>query len=124
MLKETITYTDFNGVERTEDFYFHISKQEAIELELSYPGGFANKIRRIIALQDTVELSKIFKDLILRAYGEKSDDGKRFVKSQELTTAFTQTDAFSIFYINLISNEDKAVEFVNNVLPSDIKQQK
>ena len=92
MLKKTITYTDYNGVERTEDFYFNLSKAEIAEMELEIPGGMTALIERITKTKDTPSLVKMFKDLILRAYGEKSDDGRRFIKSKELKESFEQTE--------------------------------
>ena len=80
MIKKTITYNDYNDVERTEDFYFNLSKAEVMEMEMSTTGGLAEMIQRIVAAQDQPAIIKIFKDLILKAYGEKSPDGKRFEK--------------------------------------------
>lgn len=117
MLKKTITYKDYNGVERTEDFYFNFSEAEAMELELSKTGGLMETIRRIIAAQDAPAIIGIFKELVLKAYGEKSLDGKRFIKSKELSTAFSQTEAYSILFMQLASDADKAAEFVNGIVP-------
>lgn len=117
MLKKTITYKDYNDNERTEDFYFNLSEAEAMEMELSASGGLTETIRRIIAAQDAPSIIKIFKDLILRAYGEKSLDGKRFIKSEEISTAFSQTEAYSELFMELATNADAAAEFVNAVIP-------
>lgn len=117
MLKKTITYTDYNGVERTEDFYFNLSKAEIAEMELEIPGGMAALIERITKTKDTPSLVKMFKDLILRAYGEKSDDGKRFIKSKELRDGFEQTEAYSELFIELASNADAASSFINGITP-------
>lgn len=117
MIKKTVTYTDYDGNERTEDFYFHLNKAELMEMQLSTTGGFENKIRQIIAAQDTPELIKIFKELILKSYGVKSPDGKRFIKSEELSTEFTQTEAYSILFMELAQNADAAAKFVNGVIP-------
>lgn len=123
MLKKTITYTDYNGVERTEDFYFNLSKAEITEMELSTSGGYAEMIEKIIAAQDVPTLIKIFKDLILKAYGEKSADGKRFIKSYELSTAFAQTEAYSQLYMELVTDTDASVEFINGIFPADVAEQ-
>ena len=120
MLKKTITYTDYNGNERTEDFYFNLSKAELSEMELSAEGGLAETLKRIIAAQDGKQLVAIFKDLVLRSYGEKSPDGKRFIKSEELRTAFSQTEAYSDLFMELATNDKAAVEFVNGIVPSDV----
>nr|DAU02040.1 MAG TPA: hypothetical protein [Caudoviricetes sp.] len=125
MLKKTITYMDCNDVERTEDFYFNLSKAEVIEMELTTTGGMTKVIDKIISTQDTPALFRIFKDLILKSYGEKSLDGKRFIKSEELSEAFSQTEAYSELLTELVSDADKASEFVNAIIPKvDGKQAK
>ena len=123
MLKKTITYTDYNGLKRTEDFYFNLSKAEVMEMELSTTGGLAEMIKRIVAAQDQPAIIKIFKDLILKAYGEKSADGKRFVKSDELAIAFSQTEAYSILFMELATDADAAAKFVNGIVPADATKQ-
>lgn len=120
MLKETITYTDYNGTERTEDHYFNLSKAEITEMEMSVSGGFAEMIQKIIAAQDTPAIIKIFKDLILKSYGEKSPDGKRFIKNHELSEAFSQTEAYSELFMKLATDADAAARFINGVIPSDL----
>ena len=121
MLKKTITYTDYNGSERTEDFYFNLSKAEVMELEMSTSGGLAEMISRIVAAQDAPAIMKIFKELVLNAYGEKSPDGKRFVKSDELATAFSQTEAYSQLFMELATDADAAAAFINGIVPKDIQ---
>ena len=122
MLTETIKYTDYNGSERTEDFYFNLSKAEVMEMEMSVSGGLAAMVNRIIAAQDTPQLIKVFKDLVLKAYGEKSPDGKRFIKSEELSTAFSQTEAYSILFMELATDDKAAAAFVNGIVPADMSQ--
>lgn len=117
MLKKTITYTDFNGNERTEDYLFNLTKAELLEMELSTSGGMTQMIDRIIAAQDWPAVTKVFKDLILKAYGEKSPDGKRFIKSKELSDAFSQTEAYSQLFMELTLNPEAASEFVNGLVP-------
>ena len=121
MLKKTITYTNYNGIELTEDFYFNLSKAEVMEMEMSTSGGLAEMITRIVAAQDAPAIIKIFKELILKAYGEKSPDGKRFIKSNELSEAFSQTEAYSELFMELASNADAASAFVNGIIPVDAK---
>lgn len=123
MLKKPITYTDYNGSERTEDFYFNLTKAEIMEMEMSTTGGLAEMIDRIVKAQDTVSIIKIFKELILKAYGEKSPDGKRFIKSEELSTAFSQTEAYSNLFMELATKAEAASEFVNGIVPPDMAKQ-
>jgi len=119
MLKKTIKYTDYNGMERTEDFYFNLSKAEIMEMEMSTTGGLAELIQKIVKEQDAPSIIKIFKDLVLKAYGEKSPDGKRFIKSKELSTAFEQTEAYSNLFMELATDADEAAKFVNGIVPAD-----
>ena len=121
MLKKTIKYTDYDGNEREEDFYFNLSKAEVTEMELSKEGGMSEYIKKISATQNGPELIKLFKDIIIKSYGEKSLDGKRFIKNKELTEAFTQTEAYSELFVELASNADEAVKFVNGIMPKNMK---
>ena len=123
MIKKTITYKDYNQVERTEDFYFNLSKAEVMEMEMSTSGGLAEMITRIVAAQDQPSIIKIFKDLILKAYGEKSPDGKRFIKSDELSIAFSQTEAYSQLFMELATDAEAASAFVNGIVPADMAKQ-
>lgn len=120
MLKKTIPYTDYNGNERTEDFYFNLTKAEIMEMEMSTTGGLSEMIQNVVKTQDAPSIIKIFKDLILKAYGEKSPDGKRFIKSPELSAAFSQTEAYSQLFMELATDADKAAAFVNGIIPKDI----
>lgn len=122
MLKETIKYTDYNGVERTEDFWFHLSKAELMEWEMGTTGGLTEMIKRIVDAQDAPAIIKIFKELVLKAYGQKSPDGKRFIKSEELATEFSQTEAYSQLFMELATDADKAAAFVNGIMPSDVAE--
>lgn len=117
MIKKTITYIDYNGVERTEDFYFNISKPQIMEKELTTEGGYIEMIQRIISAKDVSSIVKVFKELILEAYGEKSSDGKRFIKSPELSEAFAQTEAYSMLFMELATNTEAATEFINGIIP-------
>lgn len=123
MLKKTITYTDYNGSDRTEDFYFNLTKAEVMEMEMSTTGGLTEMINRIVAAQDAPAIINVFKKLVLKAYGEKSPDGKRFIKSDELATAFSQTEAYSQLFMELATDADKASEFVNGIIPQDKKKE-
>lgn len=119
MLKKTINYTDYNGMERKEDFYFNLNKAEVAEMELSTEGGLAEMIQKIVSSKDTPSIVKIFKDLILKTYGEKTPDGKRFVKSKELSDAFAQTEAYSELFMELATDAETASAFVNGIMPTD-----
>ena len=124
MIKKPITYTDYDGNERTEDFYFNLSMAEFTKMELGEVGGFRNYIRRIIAAENVPELTKCFDDLILASYGEKSPDGKRFIKidkdGHRLSDDFKQTEAYSKLFMELMTDSDKAAEFVNGIAPADV----
>lgn len=117
MLKQTRTYTDYNGVSRTEDFYFNLTQAEVTEMELSVDGGLSEMINRIIAAKDGKQIIAFFKDFVLRSYGEKSADGRRFIKNQELRDAFAQTEAYSDLFMELATDAEKAAAFVNGVVP-------
>ena len=118
MLKKTITYKDYNDVERTEDFYFNLTKAEVLEMEMSVPGGLAEHVSKIFETQDHVALAELVKSLILKAYGEKSPEGKRFAKSPTITAAFSQTEAYSQLYIELATDTKAAEEFINGIVPT------
>lgn len=121
MIAKTITYTDYNGVERTEKHYFNLNEAEIMEMEMSINGGLAEMIQRVVAAQDQPAIIKIFKDLILKAYGEKSIDGKRFEKKNgALAEAFAETEAYSKLFMELATDADKAAEFVNGIVPADM----
>lgn len=118
MWKETITYKDFYGEERTEEFRFHLSKAECAEKQMKYAGGgYAEFLKRIVDAKNQETIVDLFKQFILDAYGEISQDGRRFVKSPELSKAFSETEAFSILYMKLATDDEYAAKFVNGVIP-------
>ena len=117
MLKKTITYIDYEGNERTEDFRFNLTEAEIAEMEMSAQGGMEKMIKRIVDARDSEKLVKLFKELILKAYGEISPDGKRFIKSKELSEAFSQTEAYSQLFMELATDADAASAFVNGIMP-------
>lgn len=119
MITKTITYTDFNGTERTESFWFHLSQPELTEMLLSIDNNIETYIKSIINSKDYYEIVKIFKKLILTSYGEKSEDGRRFIKSPEKTKEFSETEAYSVLFTELANDENKAAEFVNGLIPRD-----
>lgn len=122
MIAKTIKYKDFNGVDREEKFFFNLTKAEITEMELSTSGGLAESIKQIVEAQDTPQIIKIFKELILKAYGEKSLDGKRFRKVDDngtpLSIAFSETEAYSNLFMELATDDVKAAEFVNGIMPA------
>lgn len=124
MLKKTIKYTDYNGVERKEDFLFHLTKAELMEMEMGTTGGLAEKIQQVVDTQDVPSIIKIFKEIVLKAYGEKSDDGKRFIKVNDagvpLSIGFSQTEAYSELFMELATDADAAAKFIKGIIPSDI----
>lgn len=117
MLMKTITYTDFDGNERTEDHYFNLTEAEIQESNLRTPGGIEAKLKKIVQAKDPNELVSYFKSFILDAYGVKSEDGRRFIKSDELKTEFSQTGAYNKLFMELTTNTDAAIAFVQGVIP-------
>lgn len=124
MIAKTVKYKDYNGVEREEKFFFNLTKAEITEMELSVNGGLADQIQSIINAKDTPSIIKIFKELLLKSYGEKSIDGKRFMKTDDngvpLSQKFAETEAYSVLFMELATDDAKAAEFVNGILPVDI----
>lgn len=122
MLKKTINYTDLNGVQRTEDFYFNLSKPEIVKMQSSIKGGYDARLKGIANELNGAAIMEFFEDLIKRSYGEKSEDGRRFVKSDELSEAFMQTPAYEVLFEELITNDKAAADFVNAIMPNDVVQ--
>lgn len=126
MLTKKIKYTDYNGTEREETFCFNLTKAELMEMEMSTSGGLAEMIQNIVQTQDAPAIIKVFKDLVLKAYGEKSPDGKRFMKVNDagvpLSIGFSQTEAYSQLFMELATDADKAAEFINGIVPKDMQQ--
>lgn len=120
MLKITKTYEDWNGMERTEDFYFNLSEAEITELQIGTVGGFAETIEKIINAKEQSELIKIFKDLVLMSYGEKTADGRHFRKNDEVKNGFVDNPAYSIIFMELVSDAKKAAEFINGIMPKSV----
>ena len=125
MLKKTITYEDFNGTERTEDFYFNLSKSELTEMQLTTDGGLNEKLQKIVKAKSQAEIINKFKEIILAAYGEKSDDGKYFIKKKngvKLAEQFEQSPAYDKLYMELATDAEVAEAFVNGTIPQDLIQ--
>lgn len=123
MLKKTLKYTNYDGVEREKDYFFNLKKSELIDLQYKTPKGFISYIEEITKSGDNSELWKAFRDIVLLAYGEKSDDGERFMKSEEISKAFEETEAFSVLIMELIEEDDAASDFINGIMPADINTQ-
>lgn len=121
MYVKKITYTDFDGNKNTEDFYFNLTETELTRLNASYPGGLSYHINKIIRTGDNLKIMPLFEDIILSAYGEKSSDGKRFIKSDILKEEFKQTMAYDTLMVELLKDEtgSAAIGFILNVLPKD-----
>ena len=122
MIKKTIKYVDFNGTEREEDFYFHLSKSELLELSISKSGGLDVLMERLIKQKDVKEIFSIIKEFILRSYGEKSDDGKVLLKSDEISHRFMCTEAYDVLFTELVEDSNKALDFINGILPEDVRK--
>lgn len=123
MLKETIKYTDYNGNEVTEDVYFNLTKPELIKLQASVPGGFAEKMNNAIQNKNTMAVVDVYDTLIRKAYGVKSEDGKRFQKTEPILNAFLESEAYATIFMNVISDAEYAQKFVNGILPADLLAQ-
>lgn len=122
MLKKTITYTDYNGLERTEDFYFNLTKTEILEMQLTTEGGLQEILTGIINAKDQPALVRYFKDLILKSYGEKSLDGRRFVKGEDVSKAFSETEAYAQLFWELSTDHDAAAVFVQGIIPAELTE--
>lgn len=127
MLQKSIKYIDYNGVEREEVFLFNLTKAELMEMELGTTGGLTEMIQKIIQTKDQPSIIKIFKELILKAYGEKSADGKRFIKTDEhgnpLSRAFSETEAYSNLFMELSTDDKAAAAFVNGIIPEGLSKE-
>ena len=122
MVEKKIKYTAFNGVEREEEFMFNLTEAEITEMELTTDGGLSDSIKKIISAQDTPQIIETFKMLLLKSYGEKSADGRRFIKSDELSKEFTQTNAYSQLFMELAYDDKAAVAFINGIIPESMRE--
>ena len=118
MLVERIDYVDYDGNKRSEDFYFNFTEAEIQEMNLKTPGGLKARLEKIVQEMDQEKLVEYFKSLILDTYGKKSEDGRRFIKSKELSEEFSQTGAYNKLFMKLTTNTNAAIEFVKGVIPN------
>lgn len=123
MIKRTITYPNYNGGNITEDFYFNLTKRELIKWEVSKKGSLSKRLEQIVKDDDRAGLVEVVEDLLTMSYGVKSDDGKRFIKSQELVDEFIQTEAYDVLFMELVSDPDKASEFIKGIIPAEMAKQ-
>ena len=121
MVKKTIKYTDYNGTEREEDYYFNLAKVELLEMEMSAEGGLENKIKKIVESDDKAEIVKYFKEIIKKSFGKKSEDGKRFIKNPKDFEEFEQTEAYVNLFMELATNADAGANFINGIIPQGLK---
>ena len=124
MFVKTVTYKDYNDNERTEKFYFNLTQAELVEMQTSVEGGLEERLNRIVEAQDITSIVTIIKDVVLRAYGEKSPDGRRFMKSQEIRDNFAQTEAYSMIFMELATDDKKCAEFMNAIVANAAAQMK
>lgn len=124
MYKKSIKYTDFDGVERTEDFYFNMSKSETIEWIMTEDGDLEEKLVALVKKKDKVGMFSFFKDFICRSYGVKTDDGKHFYKSEKITNDFLSSAAYDTLILELFSSEEIAADFFNRIIPDVPEEEK
>lgn len=123
MLKKTIKYTNYDGVEKEKDYFFNLKKSELVDLQFKTPKGFIAYIDEVTKSEDPSALWKAFRDIVLLAYGEKSEDGERFMKSEEISKAFEETEAFSVLVMELIEKDGAAADFINGIMPNDLTEE-
>lgn len=119
MLSKTITYTDYDGVQRTETHYFNLNKAEITKMELSEAGGLQTRLRKIIDAKNVPEILSMFEEIIEMSYGVKSPDGRRLMKSPELFREFKETEAYSDLFMEITKDSEAAAVFVNALLPPE-----
>ena len=124
MLKETIEYVDYNGTKRIEDFYFNLSETEIVEMASTTDGDLAEELKKMVQSNDGGRIMHTFKDLVSRAYGEKSSDGRRFVKSAEISKAFFETEAYNKLFMRLVTDPEYAASFISGIIPQDLEPKK
>lgn len=120
MLKKTITYVDYDGIERTEEHYFNLTESELTKKEMSESGGYTKKLEKMIQAKDAKSFMEVIADVIRMAYGQKSPDGRRFIKNNDIFEEFEQTEAYNKLFMELVSDDEAASDFIVGILPRDI----
>lgn len=120
MHKITMTYEDFNGESVTEDLYFNLSKAELLEMNFNARGGLVNYIEAIMNARDTQEIAEFFKLILVKSYGEKTPDGKHFMKTPEIAQKFQCSVPYSELYVKLSTDAAAASEFINSIIPKSL----
>lgn len=123
MIKETITYTDYNGTERTEDFYFNMTKTELLRMEQDKSGSFSGVLEKFIKAKDNADLFDAIEKFIFKAYGEKSADGRQFKKSEEISESFFQSPAYEVLFDKLNGNSEYSYNFIMGIVPAELSKQ-
>ena len=123
MLRKEVEYKDFDGNDRKDVLWFHLNEVEITEMDLETSGGLVKYMESIIDTKDVNRLITIFKDLLIRSYGERSMDGKHFYKDDKIRNEFVSSAAYPVLYMEMVSDADKAVEFINGIVPSNIREQ-
>ena len=123
MLKETIKYVDFNDLEREEDFYFNLTRTELIRMEMDKNGSLTGLIMKITKANDMPDIFEAMEKLILKAYGEKSVDGRFFNKSEEISNNFMNSPAYDKLFEKLTTDANYTYKFLIGILPKDLAEQ-
>lgn len=123
MFVKDITFTDYNGVERTERAYFNLSQAEIAQYAYSVEGGLYNYVNRLVVRKDIPKLMEMFNEIIKKSYGVKSPDGRKFIKSEELTKDFMETEAYSVLFMELATKPEAVTEFLNGVMPVKLSKE-
>jgi len=123
MLKKTIKFNDVDGNTLEEDFYFNLTKAEALEIQFSHHGGLEEHVKQIVAAKQVDKLIELFKEILVKTVGRRSDDGRRFIKSKEITDDFLQTEAYSELFLQLATDSEFAIQFMKGIMPADIQQE-
>jgi hypothetical protein len=123
MLRKEVEYKDFDGNDRKDVLWFHLNEVEITEMDLETSGGLVKYMESIIDTNDVNQLITIFKDLLIRSYGERSMDGKHFYKDDKIRNEFVSSAAYPVLYMEMVSDADKTVEFINGIVPSNIREQ-